>query len=115
MFKILLADDETKIRITIKDYLSAKGFDVITAKDGADALEKFGEDEFDLIILDVMMPNFDGFDTCRAVRRRSNIPVLFLFRKEKFLALKFPVPEKQKIALAYSNRCLCYPKLLLFG
>ena len=81
MFKILLADDEIKIRSTIKDYLSAKGFDVITAKDGADALEKFGEDEFDLIILDVMMPNFDGFDTCRAVRRRSNIPVLFLTAK----------------------------------
>lgn len=81
MFKILLADDEIKIRSTIKDYLSAKGFDVITAKDGADALEKFGEDDFDLIILDVMMPNFDGFDTCRAVRRRSNIPVLFLTAK----------------------------------
>lgn len=81
MFKILLADDEIKIRSTIKDYLSAKGFDVITAKDGADALEKFVEDEFDLIILDVMMPNFDGFDTCRAVRRRSNIPVLFLTAK----------------------------------
>lgn len=81
MFKILLADDEIKIRSTIKDYLSAKGFDVITAKDGADALEKFGEDEFDLIILDVMMPNFDGFNTCRAVRRRSNIPVLFLTAK----------------------------------
>ena len=81
MFKILLADDEIKIRSTIKDYLSAKGFDVITAKDGADALEKFGEEEFDLIILDVMMPNFDGFDTCRAVRRRSNIPVLFLTAK----------------------------------
>lgn len=81
MFKILLADDEIKIRSTIKDYLSAKGFDVITAKDGADALEKFGEEEFDLIILDVMMPNFDGFDTCRAVRRKSNIPVLFLTAK----------------------------------
>lgn len=81
MFKILLADDEIKIRSTIKDYLSAKSFDVTTAKDGTDALEKFGEDDFDLIILDVMMPNFDGFDTCRAVRRRSNIPVLFLTAK----------------------------------
>lgn len=83
MYKILIADDEIKIRNTVRDYLSAKGFDVTTAADGADALEKFGEKDFDLIILDVMMPNFDGFDTCRAVRRRSNLPVLFLTAKSQ--------------------------------
>lgn len=81
MFTILVADDEKKIRETIRDYLSAKGLNVVTACDGAEALDKFKESSFDLIILDVMMPNLNGFDACRIVRRVSNLPVLFLTAK----------------------------------
>lgn len=78
MFSVLVADDEKAIRESIKDYLEAKGYSVKTAADGESALELFYENNFDLVILDVMMPNVNGFDACRAVRRSSNLPVLFL-------------------------------------
>lgn len=81
MFFVLVADDEIKIRETIKDYLTAKGLKVVTAGDGAEALELFYRHNPDLIILDVMMPELNGFEACRAVRRKSNIPVLFLTAK----------------------------------
>ena len=78
MYKILIADDEIKIRNTIKDYLTAKGLSVITASDGEDAVEKTEETEFDLIILDVMMPKKDGLKACEEIRKWSNVPILFL-------------------------------------
>lgn len=78
MYKILVADDEIKIRNTIKDYLTAKGLSVTTASDGEDAIEKTEETEFDLIILDVMMPKKDGLKACEEIRKFSSIPILFL-------------------------------------
>lgn len=78
MYKILVADDEIKIRNTINDYLTAKGLSVITASDGEDAVEKTEETEFDLIILDVMMPKKDGLKACEEIRKCSNVPILFL-------------------------------------
>ena len=81
MFSVLVADDEKAIRESIKDYLEAKGYSVKTATDGESALELFYENSFDLVILGVMMPKVDGFDACRAVRRASNLPVLFLTAK----------------------------------
>lgn len=81
MFSVLVADDEIKIRETIKDYLSAKGLRVVTACDGEDALDRFNHENFDLVILDVMMPCLNGFATCKAIRKRSIVPVLFLTAK----------------------------------
>lgn len=81
MFSVLVADDERKIRETIKDYLSAKGLSVETAFDGIDALEKFEQGNFDLVILDIMMPRLNGFDTCKKLRKISKAPVVFLTAK----------------------------------
>lgn len=78
MYKILIADDEIKIRNTISDYMTAKGLDVVTAKDGEDAVEKSEETEFDLMILDVMMPKKDGLKACEEIRKFSSVPILFL-------------------------------------
>lgn len=78
MYKILVADDEIKIRNTISDYMTAKGLSVVTAKDGEDAVEKSEETEFDLIILDVMMPKKDGLKACEEIRKFSSVPILFL-------------------------------------
>lgn len=78
MYKILVADDETKIRETIKDYFSAKGFDVVLAANGKEAVALSNSNDFDLIILDVMMPVMDGLTACKEIRKESNIPVLFL-------------------------------------
>lgn len=81
MFSVLVADDEIKIRETIKDYLSAKGLRVVTACDGEDVLDRFNQESFDLVILDVMMPHLNGFAACKAIRKRSIVPVMFLTAK----------------------------------
>lgn len=79
MWKILIADDEKKIRETMRDYLSARGFDVVLAKDGKEALYIADcSENFDLIILDVMMPEMNGIEVCRELRKDKSIPILFL-------------------------------------
>ncbi|GFI71571.1 transcriptional regulatory protein SrrA [Clostridiales bacterium] len=74
MFKILIADDETKIRETIKDYFSAKDFDVVLAANGKEAVELSILNSFDLIILDVMMPVMDGLSACKEIRKQTVFP-----------------------------------------
>lgn len=78
MYKVLVVDDEVKIRETIKDYFTAKGIDVILAKDGKEACEKIEIEAFDLVILDVLMPIMNGIEACKEIRKMSNVPVLFL-------------------------------------
>ena len=78
MYKILVADDEIKIRETIKDYLTAKGFDVTLAKDGEVAVYTAEEESFDLILLDVLMPKKDGLTACKEIRSFTDVPILFL-------------------------------------
>lgn len=78
MYKILVCDDERKIRETLYDYLSAKSFNVVTAENGEEAIEKAETESFDLILLDVMMPKKDGLTALREIRKFSDVPVLFL-------------------------------------
>lgn len=79
MYKILIADDEKKIRETLSDYLVSKDFEVILAKDGEEAVDfALYENVFDLIILDAMMPKINGIEACRQIRKSQNVPILFL-------------------------------------
>ncbi len=78
MLKILVCDDEIKIRNTLYDYFTAKGFFVTTASNGREAIEKTEEKDFDLIILDVLMPVTDGLTACKEIRKLTDTPVLFL-------------------------------------
>ena len=66
MYKILIADDEIKLRETMRDYLVSKGFQIVLASDGEEALTAAFAQVFDLIILDVMMPGINGIEVCRA-------------------------------------------------
>lgn len=73
-------EDEKSIREVIEDYFSAKadGIQLVCASDGAQGLEEIHSGEYDLIMLDVMLPQVDGFSLCREIRRTSEVPVLFL-------------------------------------
>lgn len=78
MKKVLICDDEKKIRETFYDYLTAKGFDVTLTENGKEAVDEVRGNSFDLVVLDVMMPVLNGLDACREIRRISDVPVLFL-------------------------------------
>ncbi len=75
---ILAVDDHANVRALLKDYLSENGFRVITASDGAEALIVAGRERPDLILLDVMMPNLDGFEFMKVFRRKHTIPIIML-------------------------------------
>ncbi|WP_308685839.1 response regulator transcription factor [Stomatobaculum longum] len=77
--KILIADDEARMRALVRDYLRMKGFQVLEAENGREALEVFQrEPDIALILLDVMMPEMDGFETLKELRHISDVPVLML-------------------------------------
>ena len=81
IYEILLAEDDDNIREAIADFFSDKGKGILnltTAVDGAEALELIRENHYDLLILDVMMPNMDGFSLCKNIRRSSDVLILFL-------------------------------------
>jgi DNA-binding response OmpR family regulator len=75
---ILVVDDHTNVRTLIKDYLTELGYHVVTARDGVEALAVVGRESVDLILLDVMMPNLDGFAFLRVYRKEHNIPIILL-------------------------------------
>jgi len=76
--KILLVDDEPEILEICRDYLKASSYEVVSARDGARGLSAFRRERPDLIVLDLMMPEMDGLDVCRAIRRESNVPIIML-------------------------------------
>lgn len=76
--QILVVDDEWNMRNLLRIYLTKNGFDVIEAKNGTEALDMFEEANFDLIILDLMMPDMDGWQVCANIRQNSSVPILML-------------------------------------
>ncbi|MCI8615061.1 DNA-binding response regulator [Parablautia intestinalis] len=80
--KILVVDDESRMRKLVKDFLVKSGYEVIEARDGSQALDIFYEQkDIALIILDVMMPQIDGWEVCREVRQYSKVPIIMLTAK----------------------------------
>ncbi len=78
MYKLLVVDDEEKIRELIGKYAKFEGHSVDFATDGMEAVEKCRENTYDAIIMDIMMPNLDGFSACREIRKNSDVPILML-------------------------------------
>ncbi len=76
--KILLVDDEPEILEICRDYLKASGYEVLTAKDGAQGLSFARREKPDLVVLDLMLPEMNGLDMCRTIRRESNVPIIIL-------------------------------------
>lgn len=78
MYKILVVDDEEKIRGLIRKYAEFEGYEITEAADGMEAVEICRQKDFDVIIMDVMMPNLDGFSTCKEIFKNKKIPVIML-------------------------------------
>ncbi|MDU2196972.1 MAG: response regulator transcription factor, partial [Peptostreptococcaceae bacterium] len=81
--KILIVDDEKEIRELLEIYLQNEGYNVIKASDGKEALDIFNNEEIDLLVLDVMMPNMDGLEVCKRIRESKNVPILMLSAKSE--------------------------------
>jgi len=122
-YKILVADDESRMRKLIKDFLNTKSFEVIEAENGQVALDRFSEDpNINLIILDVMMPVLDGWATLREIRATSQVPVIMLTARgeERDELFGFELGADEYISKPFSPKLLvarvetilkrCYPK-----
>lgn len=83
MSRILIVEDEISIAELERDYLELSGFEVEVASDGAEGLQKAINEEFNLIILDLMLPKVDGFEICRQVREEKNIPIIMVSAKKE--------------------------------
>ena len=92
MYKVLIADDNKQIVSILSEYCKKNNFTVSTVFDGEAALKEIEENEFDIILLDVMMPKKDGFDVCREVRTFSNVPIIMITARgedyEKIMGLE---------------------------
>lgn len=78
MAKLLIVDDEKNIRELLKEYLSVNNYTISEAADGFEALKLIEQEDFDLIILDVMMPKVDGWTVCREIRQKNRTPIIML-------------------------------------
>jgi two-component system, OmpR family, response regulator len=81
--RILLVDDEQSIQTLLSYPLQKEGYDVVQATDGRQALERFEEQPFDLVVLDLMLPKLDGLEVCRLLRSRSAVPIIMLTAKSE--------------------------------
>src|ERR687896_1157899 len=79
--RILLVDDEQSVQTLLSYPLRKEGYDVVPATSGREALERFRDAHFDLVVLDVMLPEVDGFDVCKELRARSSVPIIMLTAK----------------------------------
>ena len=107
--KILVVDDESRIRKLVRDFLVKKEYEVIEAADGEEALDLFYRDKnIALVILDVMMPKMDGYQVCREIRETSSVPIIMLTAKaeESDELTGFDIGADEYIAKPFSPKIL---------
>ena len=78
MSKILIVEDDLSIQALLHDFIQEAGYCVVLAADGVDAIAKYSEQSFDLILLDIMLPKIDGFGVCEVIRQKSDVPIIML-------------------------------------
>lgn len=106
MKKILVVDDEKPISDIVKFNLEKEGFEVVTAFDGEEALEKVEEENPDLIVLDLMLPKMDGLEVCREVRKTRDIPIIMVTAKDQEIdkVLGLELGADDYVTKPFSNR-----------
>jgi DNA-binding response OmpR family regulator len=80
--RILLVDDEDSVQTLLTYPLRKDGYEVVAATDGREALDRFAQQRFDLVVLDIMLPKMDGIEVCRRMRSRSQVPIIMLTAKD---------------------------------
>ena len=78
MDKILVVEDDLDIQELLQNFLQESGYDITVANDGLEAINIFSDDDFDLILLDILLPKIDGFSVCEFIRKKSQIPIIIL-------------------------------------
>lgn len=78
MYRVLVVDDEVNIRKVIREYCEFEGYQVVEAGDGREAVQICREQDFDIVVLDIMLPKLDGFSVCREIRKEKDVPVIML-------------------------------------
>lgn len=78
MSKILIVEDDLAIQALLHDFIQEAGYYVVLASDGVEALAKYSEQDFDLVLLDVMLPKIDGYGVCEVIRQKSDVPIIML-------------------------------------
>ncbi len=78
MAKLLIADDEENIREVVKEYAEFSGYEIDEAGDGMEAVSMCRENDYDLVILDIMMPKLDGFSACKEIRKSKDVPIIMM-------------------------------------
>ncbi|MDE6530135.1 MAG: response regulator transcription factor [Lachnospiraceae bacterium] len=78
MSKILIVEDDLAIQALLHDFIQEAGHHVVLASDGVEALAKYSEQDFDLVLLDVMLPKIDGYGVCEVIRQKSDVPIIML-------------------------------------
>ncbi len=78
MSKILIVEDDLSIQALLHDFIQEAGYSVVLVTDGVEALAKYSEQSFDLILLDIMLPKIDGFGVCEVIRQKSDVPIIML-------------------------------------
>lgn len=78
MSKLLIVEDDTDIQELLQNFLQDAGYETIAASDGIEAISLFAEQQFDLILLDIMLPKIDGFAVCELIRKQSQVPIIML-------------------------------------
>ena len=107
--KILVVDDESRMRKLVKDFLEKKNFYVLEAGDGEEAMDIFYEEkDIALLILDVMMPKMDGWEVCREIRKNSKVPIIMLTARgdERDELLGFDLGVDEYISKPFSPKIL---------
>ncbi|HDX9578451.1 response regulator transcription factor [Bacillus cytotoxicus] len=105
---VLLVEDERRLREIVSDYFRNEGFEVIEAEDGKQALELFADHTVDLIILDIMLPEIDGWSVCRRVRKESAVPIIMLTARsdEDDTLLGFELGADEYVTKPFSPKIL---------
>lgn len=137
MKKILVVEDDPDIQELLKNFLREAGYEIMIAGDGVEALEMFSAAQFDLVLLDVMLPKIDGFGVCEVIRRQSQVPIVMLtalggeqeqirgldLQVDDYITKPFSVPilirkigavlRRSAISCGDANRTIAYKNLIL--